>query len=735
MESFGVWLKFLLPVVLLLFVPASIAQLSSSERRVLFQVQQLLEYPQVLQGWNNWTNFCFLPQSPSLVVICSGNHITELTIVGNRTHPSKISKASLKSLPNPQITLSQRFSIDSFFTVLTKLSNLKKLSLVSLGLWGPLSAKIDRFDSLEVLNISSNFISGTIPPSITTFKNLKSLVLADNIFNGSIPDLKGLEVLEELDLSDNPLGPKFPSLSPSLVRIKFRNMSLRYQIPPNLIRFNLLQVLDVSSNQLQGPIPSYLFSLPSIQYLNLGKNQLSGALQPSLSCHGSLSFVDFSSNLLIGKLPSCLGSNSRNRTVIIMLNCLSNTTSKYQRPQSFCQKQALAVDPPAVKRKQQSTIKLSLVLSIIGGVVATVCLLGLLICFMFRRLERNRAKEYKCDSFVFERNPIRASVIAVDSRQVPRPMRMVSLGLPPYNVFTLEEIEDATNNFDAANLVGEGFQSHGQLYKGWLRDGSAVLVKCLKLKQKHSLQSLHQHMEVISKLRHRHLISVVGHCIVTYQDHPNTASTTVFIVLENVADGSLRDHLRDWRKKDILKWPQRMSISMSIAKGVQYLHAAGITGNDLKIEHILLDESLTAKISSYNISFPSKVGSESPLNGHDTPNHKSSTNTDDIYQLGVILLEIITGRQINAQTEIHELKLELEMSLAESPSKLGDVTDPSIRGTFAYDSLKTVAQITLNCLNEESSQRPSIEDILWHMQYSVQVQEGWTSSGNLSAKF
>lgn len=147
---------------------------------------------------------------------------------------------------------------------------------------------------------------------------------------------------------------------------------------------------------------------------------------------------------------------------------------------------------------------------------------------------------------------------------VPQSMRMTSLGLPPYNVFTFEEMEDATNNFDPSNLVGEGSQgqvkklvlayicvkvvnvTHNvnllQLYKGWLRDGSVVLVKCLKLKQKHSPQALHQHMEVISKLRHRHLVSVLGHCIITYQDHPNTAST-VFIVLENIANGSLKDHL------------------------------------------------------------------------------------------------------------------------------------------------------------------------------------------------
>lgn len=88
------------------------------------------------------------------------------------------------------------------------------------------------------------------------------------------------------------------------------------------------------------------------------------------------------------------------------------------------------------------------------------------------------------------------------------------------------------------------FLCYLQLYKGWLRDGSVVLVKCLKLKQKLLPQSLMQHMEVLSKLRHRHLVSILGHCVVTYQDHPNTASTTVFVVVEHVSNGSLRDYLK-----------------------------------------------------------------------------------------------------------------------------------------------------------------------------------------------
>ncbi|XP_020232054.1 probable LRR receptor-like serine/threonine-protein kinase At1g14390 [Cajanus cajan] len=736
MKNLWVYFSYLFPaIILVLLTPSSVAQITTSENRILFQVQKLLEYPQVLQGWNRWTNLCFLPPSPSLKIVCTNGHVTELTIIGNKSSPSSHTHkaASWTSLQ----TLSGRFSIDSLFKAMTKLSNLKVLSLVSLGLWGPLPAKINRFWSLEVLNISSNFIYGEIPQSITSMRNLRSLVLVDNLFNGTVPDLQRLASLEELNLGGNKLGPQFPSVGKNLVTIILRNNSIRSHIPPQLVHFDKLEVFDVSSNEFFGNIPSSLISKPSLQYLNLAANHLSGNLLVNTACGSSLKFVDISHNLLVGELPSCFGSMSSKATVLYSGNCLSTKKlNDQQHPYSYCKKEgALAVKPPGKKLKKESDsgTKVGLVLGIIGGIVVIGGLLVVLIVFIFRKSKAERL-DHKMDKFVASKYSARASPRPNNgTRHIPQAMKQATLGLPPYRNFTSEEIEDATNNFDPSNLIEEG--SQGQLYKGWLRDGSVVLVKCVKIKQKGLPHSIMQHIEVLPNLRHRHMVSVLGHCITTEQDHPQTTST-VFIVFEHISNVSLRDQLADGRKREMLKWPQRMAISIGIARGVQFLHtgvAPGIFGNNLKMENILLDDSLNAKVSRYNIPLSSK----SALNEQTATNHIGSTNNaekEDIYQLGVILLEVITGKQIESSSEIEELKDELERGSSETTSVLRSAIDPSLRGTYAYESMKTAVQITINCLSKVSSQRPSIEDVLWNLQYSMQVQESWTSSGNLSTK-
>lgn len=389
-----------------IMLPVSMGQMST-EGRILLQVQRILEYPEALRGWNKWTSFCYLPPSPYLKIVCTENRVTELTIIGNKSSSS-------------QQALSEKFSMDAFFTVLTKLSHVKVLSLVSLGMWGQLPPKINRFQALEVLNISSNFIHGELPRTISTLVNLKSLVLADNLLNGSVPDLRSLLLLEELNLGDNHFGPQFPTLPKSLVIMVLNNNSLRSAIPSSLMKFDRLQQFDVSSNKILGPIPSSMFHLPSIQYLNLAKNQFTGAFQTNTTCTGNLRFVDISHNHLIGNLPSCIRSSSSNLTVISSWNCLSGGNLGYQFPNSACRKEALAVDPPRRNQLQESSSKLGLIIGVVAGMVGVVVVLGLLALAIFRK-----SRQTKSETNIFDqglgahKSPLHCSSMPISEASKP----------------------------------------------------------------------------------------------------------------------------------------------------------------------------------------------------------------------------------------------------------------------------------------------------------------------------
>lgn len=174
-----------LTVFILILLPlSSMGQLISSESRALYRIRRLLEYPPALNGWTNWTNFCYLPSSPSLTITCSQNRVTELTVIGIRGPPSLgWTESRQKAFAVSPQSLSSVFSIDSLFTTLSKLSSLEVLSLLSLGLWGPLPEKIDQ-NTLFV--IAFLFVSYVIWGSCST----SCLVFVFTILIGRFSNLR-----------------------------------------------------------------------------------------------------------------------------------------------------------------------------------------------------------------------------------------------------------------------------------------------------------------------------------------------------------------------------------------------------------------------------------------------------------------------------------------------------------------------------------------------------------------
>lgn len=758
-------------VLIALLIPYS-HQLQSSQFQILLRIQSLLEFPKALDGVNNTTDFCGLPPSPSLTVVCHENTVTELLIVGEKPAPppDAVLSASYQ-------TLSPAFSADSLFTTLTKLYSLRALSLVSLGIWGPLSSKLDRLSSLEMLNISSNFITGSIPYQLSGLSKLQRFIMDDNMLNdnvpdwfsalpdleflslkdnrlsghlpsslcsvqalrvlvlsgndlsGDLPDLSTMPNLQVLILEGNKLGPNFPILGKKLVWVSLSKNRFTGRIPSCLDTLDQLQHLDISINALSGLPPPFLFSLPAIRHLNLASNSLWGTLPHNLSCGNNLGFADISTNFLTGELPSCLMSNSSKRTVKFAGNCLV-TNVQPQQNSSFCQ----VAEAAYVSKKDPITNKrISILIWIVGGTVGGVVALVLLVVLLLLRRSRHKKaiKQNQSRKLV----PVGASTgisseLLVNARCISQAMKLGSLGLPQYRPFALEEIEEATNNFDESKLMGEG--SNGKLYRGRMEDGNLVAIRCLRLQWRPTIQNLKLHLELFSKLRHQNLVSLLGHCIDCELDGSNVKR--VFLIFEYVSNGTLQSHLSGNMPDKCLTWPQRLTAVSGVARAIHFLHTGvvpGIFNNNLKISNVLLDEGRIAKVSDYGLpgftadmnEFEAKVEYQKMAQKElSFISRKKITDKMDIYNIGLILLETIVGRLPTLQSQ-EVFKVNEMMNLIVSQETRRNVIDPSIISTCVEESLAIVVALTAKCLSVKPDCRPSMEDVLWNLQYAAQVQE------------
>lgn len=98
--------------------------------------------------------------------------------------------------------------------------------------------------------------------------------------------------------------------------------------------------------------------------------------------------------------------------------------------------------------------------------------------------------------------------------------------------FTLNDIERATNKFDASRILGEG--GFGLVYSGVLEDGRQVAVKVLKRDDHHGGREFLAEVEMLSRLHHRNLVKLIGTC---------TEEQTRCLVYELVPNGSVESHL------------------------------------------------------------------------------------------------------------------------------------------------------------------------------------------------
>ncbi|GAA0164650.1 hypothetical protein LIER_20239 [Lithospermum erythrorhizon] len=497
-----------------------------------------------------------------------------------------------------------------------------------------------------------------------------------------------------LDLSGiqlRSINPTFGDLL-DLKTLDLHNTSLAGEIQ-NLGSLQHLERLNLSFNQLTS-FGSELESLTNLKILDLRNNSLEGIVPDSLGELQELKLLNLENNKLQGPLPRSLYRKSLEvRTSGNM--CLSFSTTLCNQFPSTIETPQVTVVPP---KKGKGLNHLEIIVGSVGFIV--LALFGISIAFILysRKKKSGMASKAGTKTDASTQNAVKA--------------------------FSYKEIRSATNNFK--EVIGCG--SFGSMYKGKLQDGKQVAVKILFDKCQLSADTFLNEMSLLSQIRHQNLVSLEGFCHSPKQQ---------ILVYEYLPGGSLADNLYGSNCKKVkLSWVRRLKIAVDTAKGLDYLHHRcdpRIIHQSVKSSNILLDDEMNAKLADFGLR-KQEVKPDATLvttfakssSGYLDPEYHSTrqlTEKSDIYSFGVVLLELICGRE--------------PLSHAGSPDSFNlvlwakpylqaggfEVVDESINGTFDEESMRRAALIASRSVERDAMIRPSISEVLAELKkaYSIQI--------------
>ncbi|XP_035540193.1 proline-rich receptor-like protein kinase PERK9 [Juglans regia] len=283
--------------------------------------------------------------------------------------------------------------------------------------------------------------------------------------------------------------------------------------------------------------------------------------------------------------------------------------------------------------------------------------------------------------------------------------------------FTYEELFKATNGFSNQNLLGEG--GFGSVYKGYLPDEREVAVKQLKIGGGQGEREFKAEVETISRIHHRHLVSLVGYCI---------SENRRLLVYDYVPNNTLYFHLHD-EGRLALDWATRVKVAAGAARGIAYLHEdchPRIIHRDIKSSNILLDNNFEARVSDFGLA---KLALDADTHittrvmgtfGYMAPEYASSgklTDKSDVYSFGVVLLELITGRKPvdTAQPLGDESLVEWArplLSHALDNEEFTDLADPRLNMNYVESEMFHMIEVAAACVRHSAIKRPRMGQVV-----------------------
>ncbi|RWR74595.1 putative wall-associated receptor kinase-like protein 16 [Cinnamomum micranthum f. kanehirae] len=287
-----------------------------------------------------------------------------------------------------------------------------------------------------------------------------------------------------------------------------------------------------------------------------------------------------------------------------------------------------------------------------------------------------------------------------------------------FKIFTIEELDRATNNYCASKIVGQG--GFGIVYKGVLPNKKVVAIKKSKLVDASQIGQFINELDILSQVNHRNVVKLLGCCL---------EDQVPILVYEFISNGTLYHHIHEAGHLPSISLENRLRIATEITEALAYLHFAAsmpIFHRDIKSANILLDNNFTVKVADFGVSRLVPVDHTQIATlvqgtwGYLDPECFQTgklTDKSDVYSFGVVLLELLTGEKavcLNRSHEDRNLAMYFVREMKEN--RLFQMLEERVRSEASVEQLMAIAQLALRCLKLNGEKRPTMKEVVVDLQ-------------------